>query len=639
MDIRALLEQSESRDLLRLVTAGSVDDGKSTLIGRLLYESEAIYDDQLEAVEKASKRVGSAGNRVDLALLTDGLKAEREQGITIDVAYRFFSTSKRKFIIADSPGHEQYTRNMVTGASTANLMIILLDASKGVLVQTRRHSFIASLLRLPHVVVAVNKMDLVGYSEKVFNEIVQEFSRFAAKLELPDLSFIPMSALEGEGVTSRSGEMDWYKGPPLLDYLQMLHIASDRNLIDMRFPVQYVCRPSTDFRGYMGTVASGCVKPGDHVVVLPAGTQNRVKQIFGVDGQLEAAYPPLTATLVLEDEIDISRGDMLVLEGNQPHVQREFEAFVVWMAESPLVEDKQYLIKHTTRNIYGRISNIRYRVDVNSLHREVADQLQLNEIGRCTISLNQPLAFDSYRKNKITGSFIVIDRQTSNTVGAGMVLGPVEMAEVRSLGQWNRAPSSIFLERQESEVSLVERQTRFQQKPVTILLTGLTAAGKREIAYSLERRLFDLGYLVKVLDGQNMRLGISRDLAFSPAGRSENLRRASEVARLFNELGAICICCFVAPYAEIRAKAKQAIGEDRFIEVHVDVSFEFCKSRDANGVYEKAEKGEIKSFPGVSVPYEKPLEPDLTVCPESSSIEECAAQIETLLEDRGFFEQ
>ncbi len=636
MDLQELLNDNESRDLLRLVTAGSVDDGKSTLIGRLLYESKAIYEDQLEAVEKASKKVGSAGDRIDLALLTDGLKAEREQGITIDVAYRYFATSKRKFIIADSPGHEQYTRNMVTGSSTANLMIILLDASKGVLVQTRRHSFIASLLRLPHVVVAINKMDLVDYSEDVYKGIVKDFSDFAAKLELPDISFVPLSALEGEGVTSRSDKMGWYKGPSLIDYLETIHIASDRNLIDFRFPVQYVSRPNQNFRGYMGTVASGSVKVGDEVVVLPGGGRNRVKQVLGVDGEMETAFPPLAATLVLENEVDISRGDLLVLEGNQPHVEREFETMLVWMAESPMVLGKQYVIKHMTRNIISRISKLRYRVDVNTLHRQDATELGLNEIGRCTVSVNQPLTFDAYRKNKTTGSFIVIDRATNNTVGAGMIIGPVAMSDASKAGKWNQAPSSEFLERHYGDVALAERQENAGHKPVTVFLTGLTAAGKREIAYKLERRLFDEGRTVKVLDGQNMRLGISRDLAFSAAHRSENLRRASEVARLFNEAGTICICSFVAPHQEVRAKAKQVVGEDRFLEVHVDVSTDFCKSRDKKGLYKKAENGEIRDFPGVTTTYEAPSSPDLRVSPESDSMEECVARIVALLEERGF---
>lgn len=637
MDLQELLNDNESRDLLRLVTAGSVDDGKSTLIGRLLYESKAIYEDQLEAVEKASKKVGSAGDRVDLALLTDGLKAEREQGITIDVAYRYFATAKRKFIIADSPGHEQYTRNMVTGSSTANLMIILLDASKGVLVQTRRHSFIASLLRLPHVVVAINKMDLVDYSEQTYREIVSEFSDFAAKLELPDVSFIPLSALEGEGVTERSEKMAWYKGPAFLDYLETVHIASDRNLIDMRFPVQYVSRPNQNFRGYMGTLASGSIKAGDDIVVLPGGTRNRVKKVLGVDGEIELAYPPMAATVTLEDEVDISRGDLLVLEGNQPHVQREFEAMLVWMAQAPMRADKQYIIKHMTRNIHGRVSELRYRVDVNTLHREEASELGLNEIGRCTLSLHQPVAFDAYRKNRTTGSFIVVDRATNNTVGAGMIIGPVEMADSKKLGKWNQTPTSEFLERHYSDVALVERRERFGHKPVTLLLTGLSSAGKRELAYQLERRLFDANRSVKVLDGQNMRLGISRDLAFSPAHRSENLRRASEIARLFNEAGTICICSFVAPHDEIRAKIKHVVGQERFLEVHVDVSIEFCKSRDKDGLYEKAEKGELLNFPGVSTIYEAPKSPDLRVSPEENSMEECVAQISALLEERGFF--
>ncbi len=636
MGVQELLEENESRDLLRLVTAGSVDDGKSTLIGRLLYESQGIYEDQLSAIAKASEKVGSAGDQIDLALLTDGLKAEREQGITIDVAYRYFATPRRKFIIADSPGHEQYTRNMVTGASTAGLMIILIDASRGVLVQSKRHSFIASLLRMKHVVVAINKMDLVDYSEEVYRSIVDDFSNFAAKLELTDMAFIPLSALEGEGVTSKSEKMPWYSGPSLLHYLETVHIASDRNLIDFRFPVQYVSRPDQNFRGYMGTVASGTVKVGDELVVLPGGTTNRVQKVLGVSGDLEVSFPPHATTLVLEDEVDISRGDMLVHVGNQPSVSREFEAMLVWMDEEFMAPGRPYIIKHATRTINGRVSKLHYQVDVNTLHRRDADGLGLNEIGRCTMRVHQPLVYDTYRKNAATGSFIVIDRVSNNTVGAGMIIGPAGMSAGTGVGHWDQIPSSEYLEPQYSQVSLVERKERTGHQPATVLLTGLSEAGKRDVAYALERRLFDESRAVKVLDGQNIRLGLSRDLGFSPSHRSENLRRVSAVANLFNDAGFFCICCFVAPHEEIRAKFKQAIGAERFIEVHVNASLEYCRGRDSEGLYAKAEAGELENFPGVTTPYEEPKNPDLVVTPEEDAVEECVARIIGVLEERGF---
>ena len=637
MSIDELLEENERMDLLRLVTAGSVDDGKSTLIGRLLYESKGIYEDQLDAIEKASKKQGSAGERVDLALLTDGLKAEREQGITIDVAYRYFSTPRRKFIIADSPGHEQYTRNMVTGSSTASLMIILLDASKGVLVQSRRHAFLASLLRIPHLVVAINKMDLVDYNEERFREIAAEFTEFAARLELTDLTFIPVSALEGDNVTHPSEKMDWYKGRNLLSHLETVHIASDRNLIDFRFPVQYVSRPNSDFRGYMGNVASGVVRPGDEVLVLPSGVTNTVKEVRDANGLIESGVSSQALTLVLENETDISRGDILVHPQNRPSVDRCFEAMVVWMSDTPMSLDKSYVVKQSTQVVPGRISDLRYRVDVNTLRKIDTESLELNEIGRCAFTLNQPITFDPYRRNPGTGALIIIDRMTNNTVGAAMILGPLQDSDRSNLDSWQSTPHGGYLERQNAagHVRLEERIEKQGHKPATLLLTGLTGTRKRSIAYALERRLFEEGVNVMVLEGQSMRLGLGRDLGFSVKGRDENLRRVSEMAHLLNESGTLCICSFVAPFADTRAKAKELVGAERFLEVHVDAPIEFCRENDPSGLYAKADIGEIKDFPGVTAPYEAPQSPDCKLDSSEQPVDECVEQLVSLLRTKG----
>ncbi|MCH8242963.1 MAG: sulfate adenylyltransferase subunit CysN, partial [Planctomycetes bacterium] len=537
-DIDAYLKQHEQKELLRFLTCGSVDDGKSTLIGRLLYDSKMIYEDQLAAIERDSVTLGSVGGAFDPALLTDGLKAEREQGITIDVAYRYFSTAKRKFIIADTPGHEQYTRNMATGASTCDMAIILIDAREdhGVLTQTCRHTFIVSLLGIKHVIVAVNKMDLVDFSEERFNEIKKDYTEFATRLDMGDLHFVPMSALLGLNVVDRATEeMPWYGGGTMMNLLENVHIASDRNLIDLRFPVQYVNRPDPTFRGFCGTLASGIIRRGDEIMVLPSRKSSRIKSIVTFDGELEEAFSPQAVTLTLEDEIDISRGDMIVRPGNLPRMEQQFEAMVVWMAEETMVPGKQYLFKQTTRTVPGEINTLRYQVDVNTLHRIDAPTLGLNEIGRCAVSLKQPIAFDGYRRNRATGAFIIIDRMTNVTIGAGMILD--RKTDAQRLDHWDEEPHSDTLHKGHSIVSQEQRSARFGQKPATVLLTGLTGAGKTTIAYALERRLFDEGRACCVLDGQNMRMGISRDLGFTVDERSENLRRSAEVAKLINDAG------------------------------------------------------------------------------------------------------
>jgi bifunctional enzyme CysN/CysC len=633
-DINEYLSQHERKEILRFITCGSVDDGKSTLIGRLFYEAKMIYEDQLSAITKDSARYGTTGGEVDLALFTDGLQEEREQGITIDVAYRYFSTDKRKFIIADTPGHKQYTRNMATGASTADLAIILIDARHGVLEQTKRHSFIVSLLGIRHIIVAINKMDIVDYKQEVFEQIKADYTAFASRLDLPDVHFMPISALKGENVVAPSQYMPWYQGPALMPLLETVYIGSDRNLEDFRLPVQLVLRPNLDFRGFSGTIASGILRKGDEIMTLPSRKTSRVKSIVTFDGELEEAFAPQSITVTLEDEIDSSRGDMLVRPGNVPRVDNKFEAMMVWMSEDAMVPGKQYLFKQTSRVAPGMVTTLRYRVDVNTLHRQDAPTLALNEIGRCQITLTQPICFDAYKRNRSTGAFIVIDRLTNATVAAGMILD-------RSTGDgqkdhWDDEPVSTHLHGETSKVSIEERSNRFGQKPATVLLTGLTGAGKTTIAYALERRLFKDGRSAVVLDGQNMRRGISKDLGFTASERSENLRRSSEVAKLFNEAGLIVLAAFVAPEEAVRQKAAEAIGSERFLVVHLDCPLDVCRSRDTDGHYALAEKGEMTEFPGVSAPYEAPAKPDLKLSTDRLNVDQCVEKILELLQSRGY---
>ncbi len=631
-DIDAYLAQHEQKELMRFITCGSVDDGKSTLIGRLLYDAKMIYEDQLASIKQASAKHGTTGGDFDPALLTDGLREEREQGITIDVAYRYFSTAKRKFIIADTPGHVQYTRNMATGASTADLAVILIDARRGVLTQTKRHTFISSLLGIRHILVAINKMDLVDYSQEVFEEIRSDYQDFAARLDIPDLHFIPLSALKGDNVVDRSENMPWAQGSTLMSFLENVYIGSDRNLEDFRFPVQNVLRPHLDFRGFSGTIASGIVRKGDEILALPSRKTSRVKSIVTYDGDLEEAFSPQAVTLTLEDEIDISRGDIIVRPGNTPRVEQEFDAMIVWMDEQPLVPGKQYMFKHTTKLATGSIETLRYQVDVNTLHRKDSPTLQLNEIGRCRVALNQPITFDGYRRNRATGAFIVIDRITNVTVGAGMILD--RSTNKSRQDHWDDEPRSNLLHEEFSQVTSDERAARFGQQPATILLTGLTGSGKTTIAYALERRLFAEGRACTVIDGQNLRLGISRDLGFTLENRSENIRRSAEVAKLFNGAGLICIAAFIAPDGKVREKAAEVVGSERFLVVHLDAPIEICRQRDNQGRYERAEAGELVDFPGVSADYDAPVDPALRLRTDELSVAECVDRIVELLRDR-----
>ncbi len=618
-DINAYLAQHERKELLRLLTCGSVDDGKSTLIGRLLYDTKMVYQDQLDAISK-DKKSGATDAELDLSRITDGLQAEREQGITIDVAYRYFSTAKRKFIIADTPGHEQYTRNMATGASNCELAIILIDARHGVLTQTRRHTFIASLLGIRHLIVAVNKMDLMDYSEEVFNRIRNDYLEFADDLDTGDLTFIPMSALKGDNVVHASEKMPWYEGETLMWMLENVKISADRNFGDFRFPVQYVNRPNLDFRGYCGTVASGIIRKGDHITALPSGKTSTVKSIVTYDEELEMAFTPMAITLTLEDEIDISRGDMIVHSDNLPASKTDFTATIVWMNEKALLPGKQYDFKHTTKNTSGVINLIQHKVDVNTLETSPTPTLELNEIGVCEISLGEAIQFDDYKKNPGTGSFIIIDRLTNVTVGAGMI------SDDHKTGRHISTVSA--------HVTTEERAARYGQKPVTVMFMGISGSGKSTLAHALERRLFDMGRVSTVLDGKQMRLGISKDLPHDAEGRAENLRRSAFIARYLNESGLICCAAFVAPNLDSREHLISVIGEENCIVIYLNPPLEVCKQRDPSGLYAAEENVPTGTVPGVSFDYPEPESPDLILPTHELDVEECIERVINVMKEQ-----
>ncbi len=632
-DIDTYLDQHEQKDLLRFLTAGSVDDGKSTLIGRLLFDSKMIYEDQLAAVQRDSAIYGTTGDDFDPALLTDGLKAEREQGITIDVAYRYFSTDRRNFIIADTPGHEQYTRNMATGASNCDLAVILVDARHGVLPQTRRHSFIAALLGIRHLVVAINKMDAIDYNQAMFDAICRDYAGFAAKLEVADIHFIPVSALKGDNVVHESGLMPWYKGGSLLNYLETVHISSDRNLIDLRFPVQYVLHPHSGFRGYCGAMASGVMRKGDELMVLPSGRRTHVESLVTFDGELDEAFAPMSVTVTLTDEVDVSRGDMLVHLNNVPHVGRDLDAILVWMNETPLTPGKRYQVKSCVNSAPGVVRDIVYRFDIDTLHRESGNVLEMNDIGRVRLQLHRTVCFDAYQRNRNTGAFILIDEIDNATLAAGMILDrdPNELIvhDQTHTGEKRAVHPRI------SAVSLDERIARWDQRPITVWFTGLPRSGKSTLAFALEKRLFEQGRLVHVLDGENLRLSLSSDLGFSADDRSENLRRAADIARLCNEAGMITLAAFVSPYAADREKARQTIGAEHFIEVFLDAPLEVLEQRDEEGLYNRARSGELKTFSGITAPYEAPTRPELHLATADQTIDQCLDKLMTLLYERG----
>ncbi len=629
-DIAAYLRKHEEKDLLRLLTCGSVDDGKSTLIGRLLYDARMIYEDQLAAVTRDSKVHGTTGGGFDPALLLDGLKAEREQGITIDVAYRYFSTARRKFIIADCPGHEQYTRNMATGASTADLAVILIDARHGVVTQTKRHAFICSLLGIKHVAVVINKLDLVDWSEAAFDAIRRDFNAFVARLGFVDIHFFPICALGGDNVVDASANTPWYDGATLLHHLEHVNIAGDRNLIDMRLPVQHVLRPHLDFRGYAGTVASGVVRPGDAVVSLPSRRTSTIAAVYVHGEQVEAAFAPMAVTVTLADEIDVSRGDLLAPVNNVPAIGHDIEAMVVWMHQTPGQKGKSYLIKHTTNLVPGALTDIRYRLDVDNLRKEPGptETLDLNEIGRVHLTLHRPIAFDPYDRNRATGAFILVDRNTNATVGAGMIIDRV-VRPVATTG-----PKSRHIAESRGSVTRGDRETLLGQRGHTVWLTGLSGSGKSTVAYELERQLAAAGRLCFVLDGDNVRHGLNRDLGFSADDRTENIRRVAEVARLLNDAGVIVVTSFISPYRQDREGARAIIGDESFLEVHVDAPLEVCEQRDPKGLYRKARAGEIPQFTGITDPYEAPEAPPVRLETATLTAEQSAARIVAVLRGR-----
>ena len=612
--------------LLRLATAGSVDDGKSTLIGRLLYDSKAVMEDQLAAVERTSRERGN--EYTDLALVTDGLRSEREQGITIDVAYRYFGTAKRKFIIADTPGHLQYTRNMVTGASTAQLVIVLVDARHGLLEQSRRHAFLASLLGVQHIVLAVNKMDLIDWDQERYNWIRDEFHAFAARLDIHDVTTIPISALHGDNVVTKSDKAPWYDGPPLLSHLEDVYIAGDRNLVDVRFPVQYVIRPQTrehaDHRSYAGTVASGIMRPGDEVVVLPSGKTSRITTIDGPEGPVAEAFPPMAVSISLADDIDISRGDLLARPQNQPDASTEFDAMVCWMADEATLEPgRDYVIKHTTRTTRVRVTALDYRLDVNTLHRDKsATALKLNELGRVSLRTQVPLLLDEYTRNAATGSFILIDADTNVTVAAGMVRDTTPAATRTA------TPNTV---RHQSLVTSGERLTKGR----TLWFTGLSGSGKSSIAVLAEQSLLEHGCPAYILDGDNLRHGLNADLGFTMADRAENLRRLAHVATLMADAGLTVLVPAISPLEEHRELARKVHSEAgiEFFEVFVDTPLADCELRDPKGLYARARAGEITHFTGIDSPYQRPKNPDLRLTPDHTAAQ-LAEQVVELLESR-----
>jgi len=619
-DINAYLAQHERKELLRLLTCGSVDDGKSTLIGRLLYDTKMIYQDHLDALGSDSMKSGTTGDSFDLALLTDGLQAEREQGITIDVAYRYFSTAKRKFIIADTPGHEQYTRNMATGASNCELAIILIDARHGVLTQTRRHTFIATLLGIKHIIVAVNKMDLMDFSEKVYNDIRDDYLDFTRDLDMGNLTFIPISALKGDNVVHASEEMPWYEGDTLMWMLENVKISADRNFEDFRFPVQYVNRPNLDFRGYCGTIASGIVRKGDHITALPSGKSSTVKSIVTYDEELEHAFTPMAITITLEDEIDISRGDMIVHSDNLPTTSDDFVANIVWMNEKALLTGKQYDFKFNAKNTSGQVSNIVHKVDINTLETGPAPALELNEIGLCEVTLSDTIYFDDYKNNPGTGSFIIVDRLTNVTVGAGMI------ADANETGKHISTVSA--------HVTTEERAARYGQKPVTVMFIGLSGSGKSTLAHALERKLFDMGRVSTVLDGKQMRLGISKDLSHDAEGRAENLRRSAYIAKYLNDSGLICCAAFVAPNLDSREHLMSVIGDENIIVIYLNPPLEVCKQRDPSGLYAAEENVPTGTVPGISFEYPEPENADLILPTHELDVEDCIDRIINVLKEQ-----
>ncbi len=598
-DIGAYLKAHEHKSLLRFITCGSVDDGKSTLIGRLLYESKMIFDDQLSALERDSKKVGTRGAELDFALLVDGLAAEREQGITIDVAYRFFSTEKRKFIVADTPGHEQYTRNMVTGASTADLAVILIDARKGVLTQTRRHSFLVHLIGISRVVLAVNKMDLVGYSQASFDSIVSDYREFAARIGLTNITAIPLSAVYGDNIIERGSNMPWYRGPTLMQHLEAVPPPDSASEQPFRLPVQWVNRPNADFRGFAGQIASGAVARGDRIRVLPSGRESQVARIVTQGGDLERAVAGQSVTLTLASEVDVSRGDVIASSAAPPQVASQFEATIVWMHEEPMLQGRAYLMKSGTRTVTATITPLKHKINVNTLDELPAERLELNDIGVCELELDRPIPFEPYVENRELGGFILIDRLSNSTVGAGLI----NFALRRSQNvHW-----------QALDVNKQLRARQKGQRACVLWLTGLSGAGKSTIANRIEKRLAAEGRHTYLLDGDNVRHGLNKDLGFTAQDRVENIRRVAEVSKLMVDAGLIVLVSFISPFRSERRMARELFAAGEFIEVFIDTPLAEAERRDVKGLYKKARRGELKNFTGIDSPYEAPEEAEIRI--------------------------
>jgi bifunctional enzyme CysN/CysC len=621
-DVAAYLRAHQRKSLLRFIACGSVDDGKSTLIGRLLYESQMLFEDQLSALQADSRRVGTQGGDLDFALLLDGLSAEREQGITIDVAYRYFATDRRNYIVADTPGHEQYTRNMVTGASTADCAVILVDARKGLLTQTRRHSYLVALLGIRHVALAVNKMDLVGYSRDLFQRIEREYARFAAPIGHLSVTAIPLSGLRGDNVVTASDRMPWHEGPTLLEYLETVELDEERmQSAPFRMPVQWVNRPSLDFRGFAGTIAGGAVSPGERIVVLPAGRESEVDRIVTFDGDLDLAVAGQSVTLTLADEIDVSRGDVIAPADDPPEVADRFEATVVWMAEEPMLPGRSYLLRTGSTTASATTLPLRYKLEIDTLEHLAADTLEVNEIGVCALELDRPIAFDPYEENRDTGGFVLIDRITNDTLAAGMLRFPIRRAE------------NVYW--QAIDVDKAARAALNRQRPCIVWLTGLSGAGKSTIANLVEGRLHSLGHHTYMLDGDNVRHGLNKDLGFTDVDRVENVRRVGEVAKLMVDAGLIVIASFISPFRSERRAVRDLVEEGEFFEVFVDAPLEVAERRDPKGLYKKARAGALPNFTGIDSPYEAPERPEVHLDTSALGPEEAAERVIAALEGRG----
>lgn len=611
-ELDGFIKAQNKKSLLRFITCGSVDDGKSTLIGRLLYDSKLLMEDQLLSLQKDSRKKAEGDDEIDFSLLVDGLSEEREQGITIDVAYRFFETDKRKFIVADTPGHEEYTRNMTTGASTADLAIILIDARKGVLKQTKRHSFIAKLMGIKNIVVAINKMDLVYYSEEVFFQIQQDYHHFAWQLELENVTFIPLSAKNGENVSSRSGKLNWYNGVSLLEFLEDVQISQQKKNGFFRFPVQWVNRPNLNFRGFSGNITSGSIKSGDEIYVLPGSKITKVKNIFVADRQVKYAREGQAITLTTDDEIDISRGDIIVKRSDQPEINDKIRANVIWMHESALSKDRSYLIKTCNKTLTAQVIDVVHKIDMKDLRKTSSETLSINEIGVVNLALHEKIAFDSYMVKRTTGSFIMIDRLTNETVGCGMI--------ETGLNQ------SLNIHWQDFSIRSGSRAEQKGQEPAVLWFTGLSGAGKSTIANLVEKELYALGKHSYLLDGDNIRHGLSGDLGFSDKDRIENIRRISEVAKLMNDAGLIVLTSFISPFENERIMAQKKLG-DNYIEIFIDTPLEICEERDKKGLYQKARTGELNNFTGIGSAYERPANPDIHIKGGELSAQEATKMI------------